>query len=105
MRDARPDVRLGSMSVRLAAIAGAALLVGGCTWVKVTPPGASVRVGTAAEVTSCKRIGATHAKTSARAGIFSRSGEKIDREVETLARNEAAEMGGNTIVPQGPTSS
>jgi hypothetical protein len=89
---------------RFAAVAGAAVLAGGCTWVKLTSPGEGVRVGTAAEVASCQKLGATHSKTSSRI-IFSRSPQKIDAEVETLARNEAADMGGNTIVPQGPTSS
>jgi hypothetical protein len=89
----------------LAAIAGTALLAGACTWVKLTPPGEGVHVGTIREVAPCKKIGATHAKTSPRAWIFSRSEKTIDLELETLARNEAADMRGDTIVPQGPTSS
>jgi hypothetical protein len=90
--------------VRLAAIAGAAAIAG-CTWVKLTAPGEGVRVGTMAQVTACKRLGATHAKTSTKMAFFSRSMKKVDEELETLARNEAADMGGNTIVAQGPTSS
>jgi hypothetical protein len=94
-----------SRSLRLGALAGAALLAGACTWVKLTEPGEGVRVGTAAQVANCERLGFTHSKTSSRVAFFSRSPQKIDAEVETLARNEAADMGGNTIVPQGPTSS
>jgi len=94
-----------SRTWRFAAIASAAMLAGACTWVKLTAPGEGVRVGTMAEAASCKKIGATHAKTSARAAFFARSPKKIDQELETLARNEAAEMRGNMIVPQGPTSS
>jgi hypothetical protein len=99
------DTGLGSRAVRFAAIAGLAIFAGGCTWVKLTAPGEGVRVGTTAQVAACKRIGATHAKTSTKMAFFSRGGRKVDEEIETLARNEAAEMGGNTIVPQGPTSS
>jgi hypothetical protein len=95
----------GSRTVRYAAIAGLAALAGGCTWVKLTEPGNGVRVGTVAQVGSCQKLGATHAKTSSRVLFFSRSPQKMDAETETLARNEAAEMGGNTIVAQGPTSS
>jgi hypothetical protein len=90
--------------VSFAAIACAAAIVG-CTWVKPTPPVEGVHVGTMAEVKSCDRLGATHAKTSTKVGFFSRSAKKVDEENETLARNEAADMGGDTIVPQGPTSS
>ena len=98
-------IALGSKTARLMAVAGVAMLAGACTWVKLTGPGEDVHVGTAAEVASCEKLGATHSKTSSRVAFFSRSPQKIDAEVETLARNEAADMGGNTIVPQGPTSS
>ena len=90
---------------RIAILTAVALLAGGCTWVKPTPEGEGVHVGTVTEVAICKKLGATHAKTSTKAAIFTRSGKKVDSELETLARNEAAEMGGDTIVPQGPTSS
>jgi hypothetical protein len=96
---------LGSRTVRYTVIAGLAALAGGCTWVKLTGPGEGVRVGTVAQVASCEKLGATHAKTSTRIAFFSRSAQKIDTELESLARNEAAEMGGNTIVAQGPASS
>jgi hypothetical protein len=86
-------------------IASLALLGSACTWVELTPSGQNVRVGTMAQAMHCERLGATHAKTSTRVGIFSRTPKKIDEELEFLARNEAADMGGNTIVAQGPTSS
>ena len=103
MRDR--SIARGLSMVRLAAVVGAALIAGGCTWVKLTSPGEGVRVSTRAQVAACERLGATHAKTSTKVGFFSRSQKKIDEEIETLARNEAADMGGNTIVAQGPTSS
>jgi Domain of unknown function (DUF4156) len=93
------------LTLWIATIASVAVLGSACTWVKLTAPGESVRVGTMAQVTGCEKLGATHAKTSTKIGIFSRGPKKIDGELESLARNEAAEMGGNTIVPQGPTSS
>jgi hypothetical protein len=99
------SIARGRWMVRLAAVAGAALIAGGCTWVKLTSPGEGVRVGTASQVAACERLGATHAKTSTKVGFFSRSRKKIDEEIERLARNEAADMGGNAIVAQGPTSS
>jgi hypothetical protein len=97
--------RSGSRAMRYAAIAGVAALAGGCTWVKLTSPGELVRVGTVAQVASCKKLGATHTKTSTRVAFFARSAKKIDTELESLARNEAAEMGGDTVVAQGPASS
>ena len=78
------------------------LLASGCAWVRLTEAGEGVRVARPAEVASCEKLGATHSKTSDRAGIFARNPRKIAEEVEYLARNEAANMGGDTIVPQGP---
>ncbi len=98
MHDTR--IALGS---RIAVIASAAMLAGGCTWVKLTAPGEGVHVGTISEVASCTKLGVTHSKTWT--GIFTRNPKKIDQELESLARNEAADMGGDTIVAQGPTSS
>ncbi|MGH7337211.1 MAG: DUF4156 domain-containing protein [Myxococcota bacterium] len=91
--------------MRFAAVAGAAVIAGGCTWVKPTASGEGVHLGTTSEIVRCKKIGATHAKTSPKVLFFTRSAKKVDEELSTLARNEAAEMGGDTIVPQGPTSS
>ena len=87
------------------AVATGAVAIAGCTWVKLTSPAESVRVGTAAGAADCKQLRAVHAKTTTKVAFFSRSRKKVDEEVETLARNEAAEMGGDTIVAQGPTSS
>src|SRR5262245_3596872 len=60
----------GSTMVRWAALAGALALADGCTWVKLTPPGEGVHVGTAAEAASCEKLGATHSKTSSRVLFF-----------------------------------
>ncbi len=61
------------------------------------------RVGPGLEP-ACEKLGATHSKTSDTVWIFARSDRKVKAELETLARNEAAEMGGNVIVPRGPVS-
>jgi hypothetical protein len=96
------DRIVNGMLVALAAslVAGSA----GCAWVSLDEGGENVRVAMPAEVTSCEAIGKTHSKTSGRAWIFARNPRKIDEELEFLARNEAANMGGNTIVPQAPTT-
>ena len=94
-----------AFGTRIALIAAVALFTGACNWAPLSTTGESVRVGTVAQVSSCKKLGATHAKTSTKVGIFTRNPRKIDEELEHLARNEAAEMGADTIVPQGPSSS
>ena len=95
----------GSRAVRAAAATGLALLAGACTWVKLTGPGEGVHLGTVSETSSCTKLGTTTSKTSTKVGIFTRGTKKVDTELESLARNEAANMGGDVIVPHGPTSS
>ena len=80
----------------------AALALCACTWVPVTPEGSKVRVGNAAEVEGCTSLGTVTGKTTVTVGPMARNEEKVAKEVESLARNEAATMGGDVIVPTGP---
>ncbi len=75
------------------------LILSSCTWVKVTSNGESVRlVQSARAVESCKKLGQVTAKVESKI-IFNRDTEKVSDELADLARNEAALMGGDTIVP------
>src|SRR5262245_52584915 len=82
---------------RWIALVGALALA--CTWVKLTPGGDAVRVAKESEVSGCETKGRTHAQTTDRVLVFARSAPKIQGELESLARNEAALMGGDAIVP------
>ena len=79
----------------------AALLVVGCTWVTVTPEGAGVRVAGAAEVASCERKGKVTVSVENRVAAIERKPTKVATELATLARNEAASLGGDTVVAEG----
>ena len=86
----------------LAMAMGAGLLVAGCTWVKPTPEGENVRLLSAAEVAKCERIGETTVSLLAKVAGIERNQVKVQRELNTLARNSAADIGGDTVVPLGP---
>ena len=91
------------MQKSLIALAAAASLAG-CSWVEVTPAGAAVRVAQSLdEVAACKKIGATTSSVLAKVGL-ERGREKVAMELETLARNQAAELGANTVVPISPVT-
>ena len=88
---------------------GIAISQFGCTWVPLTPGGEAVQsiAGASAissEIAGCKEKGAVNAQTRTKIGIFARSEKKIAEELESLARNNAAEMGANKIVAEGPPS-
>lgn len=72
--------------------------VSSCTWVKLSHNGDNVRVVSLSEVQGCKSIGQT--KVSVRdtfVGDLKRDEGKVARELMTLGRNSASEMGGDTI--------
>jgi hypothetical protein len=89
------------MRVLQLTLIGAVATMSACTWVPLTPEGEQVTVVTAAHVTTCERVGKTNAKTTDRVGAVARSVDKVKEEVTALARNEAAKMGGDSVVPVG----
>lgn len=80
----------------------AAALFSGCAWVKIKPQGEKVRVLSAEEVKHCKSLGRVSSNTAASVWFIARSRETVEEEVSLLARNNAGDMGGDTIVPAGP---
>ena len=75
------------------------LSVSACAWVKLTPDGEKVRVLDVAEVSTCKELGNTTVSLLAKVAGFNRNEDQVAKELSMLARNAAADMGGDTIVP------
>ncbi len=71
-----------------------------CTWVKVTDEGEGVRVVSAQEVGGCKELGITSNSLKDKIAGVNRNKDKVKKELETLARNMAADMGGDTVAPK-----
>jgi hypothetical protein len=78
-------------------------LLTGCTWVKLTSEGEKVVVLETA-FSACKKLGTTTSNGKADIASVDRNEEKVATELATLARNQAATMGGNAIVAQGPVT-
>jgi len=72
-----------------------------CTWVKPTPAGESVRVATADAVAACERKGKVAVSLKSRVAGVERKPTKVANELATLARNEGALLGGDTVVAEG----
>ena len=81
------------------ALLAAALLATACTWVSPTAAGRAVAVRDAVPDEACRRLGGVTATTRATLGGSPRGEEKIRTELDTLARNEAAGLGANLVVP------
>lgn len=72
-----------------------------CAFVQLTPAGKKVRVLSEGEVAACQRLGETSASVIAKAGPFQRIPERVQQELDDVASNSAAEMGGDTVVRIG----
>lgn len=84
---------------KIIATAAMVLTLSACTWVQVTPGGEAVRlVQNKGEVSDCKELGTTTSSVMSKFFV-ERDPKEVARELADLARNSAAEMGGDTIVP------
>jgi hypothetical protein len=83
---------------KIICIASAALMLSACSSLKLTEDGEKVRVLDPAEVSSCKNLGRTNTSVTDRV-IFERPADSVAEELQIVARNSAARMGGDTIVP------
>lgn len=78
----------------------ATLILGACaSALKLTSAGEKVRVLSPDEVESCRKIGNTNASVTHIIAGIKRPDNVIVQELRTVARNAAARLGGDTIVP------
>ncbi|XOV83247.1 MAG: DUF4156 domain-containing protein [bacterium] len=74
------------------------LLLTGCTFVQLSDAGAGVAQLGNGDVANCESIGVVSTQTRDKV-VISRSDEAVREELTVLARNEAAKLGANAIVP------
>jgi len=87
---------------KLAVIFTLGLALGGCSFVKVTEQGSSVAVSNASAVQGCTKVSVLTVKTRDNyVGSMKRNPETLAKELTNLARNDAMDAGGDTIVPIG----
>lgn len=93
-------VSIGMASLRCcAAITVMTAALQACAWVKPTASGAEVRVASAAEVAACSEAGSTQVSVLDKVAGVRRGYGAVSEELATLARNSAAQLGGDTVVP------
>ncbi len=75
-------------------------LTSACTWVKVSEQGSCVAVANAANVRSCDKVRTVNVKVKDNfVGSMKRDPNKVATELTNMARNEASQFGGDTVVP------
>ena len=89
---------MNTMKWTLPAATGAVLLsLSACTWVKPTMSAENVRVAYDGNVSGCRQAGDISVSVADKVAFYHRSDLKVRDELETLARNQAAEMPADTI--------
>lgn len=79
-----------------------AAALGGCTWVKMAPGGADVRVAGAGDsLAACEKRGEVSVSVKDSLGPYERNAIRVRDELETLARNEAPSLKADTVQPRG----
>ncbi|MGA8278457.1 MAG: DUF4156 domain-containing protein [Rhodanobacteraceae bacterium] len=73
-----------------------------CSWgIKLDSGGEKVRTAWNGRVEGCRNIGKVTVSVLDRIGPIDRSGMAVRDELEVMARNQAAEMGADTVAPIG----
>lgn len=75
------------------------LLAAGCTWVEVAPEARDVIVLDQARAAKCRNLGKVEVSVLNKVGMFDRLEEDIAKDLAVLARNQGAQMGGDTVSP------
>ncbi len=76
-------------------------LVSGCQWVKATSGADQVALVKPVHVDRCRKLGTTTSSVKDRVGFVARKESTVTAELITLAKNEAAKLGGDSIVAVG----
>lgn len=85
--------------MRLITLAASTLLfASGCTWVHMAPGASAVRVVTGTP-TGCEQRGEVEVSVKESIAFYDRNPMRVRDELETLARNEAPGLGGDTVQP------
>jgi hypothetical protein len=79
----------------------ALLLLVGCNHVPLEEGASDVQIIDASKAESCERLGKTKVEVLAKVVGVGRSQEKMGEELSNLARNAAADMGGNAVMAEG----
>ncbi len=82
-------------------VSALAVLLAGCTFVKLTPQGENVAILQANEVANCTSEGNITVHVTSKV-VVNRQPAKVAQELRTLARNDAADRGDTLVAANEP---
>ena len=72
-----------------------------CTWIEPTKESLDVILVKPGNVTDCQLLGTTRVTVTHKIGILTRDKEAVTEDLVTIEKNDAAELGGDSIVARG----
>lgn len=82
----------------LITVSSSFFILTGCTWVNENASGRKVVITVIDDVKNCTKVGNINANVKHKLGFIPRNNDKVTRELQVLARNEAVRLGANAIV-------
>lgn len=79
------------------AVAFTGAVLASCTWVEPDAAGSNVRVAYKEDLARCTKRGDVNVSVKDRVWFYDRNELKVRDELESLARNEAARIGADTV--------
>lgn len=87
--------------MRTLMLIAATLAFAGCTWVEPDAQGKQVQVAYGKNLGACTQKGTVTVSVKNKVGFYERNDLKVRDELESLARNEASELGADTVQALG----
>ena len=75
------------------------VVLASCSWVDLEEDARQIALVGPGDITQCQQVSHVTANVMDGMGPFTRSEGKMGEELATIARNEAARLGGDTVVP------
>lgn len=85
------------MRLMASLVVGVSVLAASCTWVEPDAAGKQVQVAYGKNLGACTSKGDISVSVKHKVGLYRRNDLKVRDELESLARNEAARIGADTI--------
>lgn len=88
----------GMKTIKTGSIILITVLLGACSWVDLQPQAEDILVLKPYQAKECEQVRRTTSQVLDKIWFVNRNQEKMEEELATLARNTAAELGGNAIM-------
>jgi len=89
------------MKIRHFALLMIIIGISACTWIEPTKESLEVILVKPGNISFCDKLGTTHVTVTHKIGILTRDEKAVTEDLITVAKNNAAKKGGDSIVARG----